>query len=149
MIPLCVYALPVYYYLNNRIVMDALHIPKTVTKWDFCTDKGDLSYAKNRSGSIEIYTQLRGKYRVLVYSGDTDGVVPTYGTKAWIHNLGWPVDKKYKQFFVDNQVGGYSESRDNGNFVFATIHGAGHMAAQWKRSSTYHAIFSFINQTPF
>ncbi len=146
MIPNCVYALPIYYYLNNRTIMDALHIPSNVTKWDLCQEKGTFTYTKNRAGSIDIYTQLRGKYRVLVYSGDTDGVVPTYGTKRWIEKLNWPVDqgKTWRQFMVDSQVGGYSESRDNGKFVFATIHGAGHMAPQWRRSYTYHAVYQFI-----
>lgn len=91
MIP-CVFTLPIYYYLNNRTVMNALHIPATFDKWQFCLDRGDLSYTKSRNGSIEIYSQLRGKYRMLVYSGDTDGVVSTYGTKAWINQkLAWPV----------------------------------------------------------
>jgi carboxypeptidase C (cathepsin A) len=83
---------------------------------------------------------------VLVYSGDTDGVIPTYGTKRWIEKLNWPVDqgKTWKQFMVDSQVGGYSESRDSGKFVFATIHGAGHMAPQWRRSYTYHVVYQFI-----
>ena len=61
--------------------MDALHVPQTVTKWDLCKEKGDLSYTKNRDGSIGIYNQIRNKYKILVYSGDTDGAVPTYGTK--------------------------------------------------------------------
>lgn len=91
MIP-CVFTLPIYYYLNNRTVMNALHIPATFDKWQFCLDRGDLSYTKSRNGSIDIYSQLRGKYRMLVYSGDTDGVVSTYGTKAWItQKLAWPV----------------------------------------------------------
>ncbi len=92
MIPNCVYALPIYFYLNNRTIMDALHVPSNVTKWDLCQEKGSFMYTKNRAGSIDIYNQLRGKYRVLVYSGDTDGVVPTYGTKTWIENLNWPLD---------------------------------------------------------
>jgi hypothetical protein len=102
-IPNCVYALPVYYYLNNRTVMNALHVPANVTGWDYCKDKGDFSYTKNRSGSIDIYSELISSYKILVYSGDTDGSVPTYGTKRWIDSLGWPVDadRKYKQFFVD------------------------------------------------
>ena len=129
--------------------MDALHVPKTVTKWDLCLDKGDLDYTKNRAGSIDIYTQLRGKYRVLVYSGDTDGVVPTYGTKAWIDTLAWPISSQWTQFLVDTQVAGYWETRDADMFTFATIHGAGHMAPQWRRSFTYHAISSFLNNKPF
>jgi hypothetical protein len=101
LIPNCVYALPVYYYLNNRTIMDALHIPKTVTQWDLCKEKGDLSYTKSREGSIGIYSLIKDKYKILVYSGDTDGSVPTYGTKAWIESLGWPISKQYKQFVID------------------------------------------------
>ena len=108
--------------------MNSLNVPPTVTKWDLCMEKGDLSYTKDRAGSIGIYTELRGKYKMLVYSGDTDGAVPTYGTKRWIDSLNWPVSSAYTQFFVDDQVGGYSEARDDGKFLFATIHGAGHMA---------------------
>jgi hypothetical protein len=146
LVPPCVYALPIYYYLNNRTVMDALHVPNTVTKWELCLDKGDFSYTKSRTGTIGIYPLLKDKYKILVYSGDTDGVVPTYGTKAWIESLGLPISKKYQQFFVDGQVGGYTEERNGGNFVFATIHGAGHMAPQWRRSYTYQVITSFLKK---
>jgi hypothetical protein len=31
-------------------------------------------------GSIGIYKELKGKYRILKYSGDTDGAVPFMGT---------------------------------------------------------------------
>lgn len=83
--------------------MDALHVPSNVTKWDFCMDLGVLDYTKNRSGSIDIYTQLRGLgYKMLVYSGDTDSIVSTYGTKRWIEDLNWPVQKNFTQFMVDD-----------------------------------------------
>ncbi len=36
------------------------------------------------------------------------------------------------------------ETRDENNFVFASIHGAGHMAAQWKRAETYHVVMNFL-----
>jgi len=72
-------------------------------------------------------------------------VVPTYGTRNWIDNLNWPLVKPWKQYFVGSQVGGYVETRSGGTFTFATIHGAGHMAPQWKRAPTYHVIFNFIN----
>lgn len=143
-IPNCVYALPIYFYLNNRTVMEALHIPSTVTKWDLCKEKGEFSYTKLRNGSIDIYPLLKDKYKILVYSGNTDGVVPTYGTKAWVDNLKWPIKQTWQQFFVDGQVGGHHEIRNNGSFIFTTIHGAGHMAPQWRRSYTYHVITSFL-----
>lgn len=29
--------------------------------------------------------------RMVFYSGDTDGAVPTYGSKRWIEQLDWPI----------------------------------------------------------
>lgn len=43
---------------------------------------------------------------------------------------------------VNGQVGGYVEARNN--FTFGTVHGAGHMAPQFKRPETYHLIFNWI-----
>lgn len=45
---------------------------------------------------------------------------------------------------LDSQVAGYIEERDG--LTFATIHGVGHMAPQWKRPETYHLIFNWIQQ---
>jgi len=45
------------------------------------------------------------------------------------------------------QVAGYVEVREGG-FTFATVHGSGHMAPQFKPQQTYHAIFNFINNVP-
>jgi hypothetical protein len=38
---------------------------------------------------------LKGKYRMLKYSGDTDGAVPTFGTQQWIRKLGWTITKEW------------------------------------------------------
>ena len=43
------------------------------------------NYEIGREGSFALYTkELEAKYRILIYSGDTDSTVSTYGTKAWI-----------------------------------------------------------------
>jgi hypothetical protein len=44
---------------------------------------------------------LKDKYRILKYSGDTDMVVSTYGTKAWIQNENWKIQNPWNQYFVD------------------------------------------------
>lgn len=148
LIPPCVYAKPLLAYMQNATVRKSLNIPDTVPQWDLCNDDINKNYKRSEEGSIGIYVNLRKKYKVLVYSGDTDMAVPTYGTRDWIDNLNWPVKKEWKQFFVDGQVGGYSETHDDGSFTFATIHGAGHMAPQWRRGPTYYVIFNFINNKP-
>ena len=56
--------------------------------------------------------------------------------------MGWEVQKAYRPYFVNNMVGGYIEERKG--LTFATIHGAGHMAPQWKREETYYLIFNWL-----
>lgn len=149
LLPPCVYAQPLIEYLNNATVRLQLNIPVSAPTWDLCNGDINKNYVKYPNGSIEIYENLRHKYRMLKYSGDTDMAVPTYGTRDWIDNLDWPISKEWKQFNVAGQVGGYSEMRDNNNFVFATIHGAGHMAPQWRSGPTYFAVFNFVHNKTF
>ena len=68
---------------------------------------------------------MKDKYRILKYSRDTDGAVPTLGTVRWVENMDWPITKNWTYFNVDNHLGGYYEERDK--FTLMTIHGAGHM----------------------
>ena len=82
---------------------------------------------------------------MLHYSGDTDGAVPTLGTQNWIATLGWKVTESWRAYELGGQVAGYLEGYE-GDFTFATVHGAGHMAPQFKRPETYHLIFNWINQ---
>lgn len=132
-IPPCVYAAPVLEYLNKKDVREALHIHKDAKEWDLCAP---VDYTRGKDGSIEIYKQLKGKYRILKFSGDTDGAVPTYGTLQWIRDLAWTVTEEWRPYYIideggNQQVAGYVEARE-GNFTFVTVHGAGHMAPQWK-----------------
>ena len=54
----------------------------------------NIDYTRGVEGSIDIYIAFKDKaYKILKYSGDTDGAVPTEGTKAWIADLGWDVTK--------------------------------------------------------
>lgn len=91
-----------------------------------------------------IYEELQGKYRMLKFSGDADGAVPTYGTQQWIDLLNWDITEYWRPYMVQGQVAGYVEER--GEFTFATVHGAGHMAPQFKRPQTYHLIFNWLQQ---
>ena len=42
-----------------------------------------------------------------------------------------------------NQVAGFVEVRDG--LTFATVHGTGHKAAQWKRAETYYVVPQWMN----
>jgi hypothetical protein len=66
-----------------------MHIPSSAPAWEMCT--GNIEYTSLRQASEWIYPLIRGKYRILIYSGDTDGAVPTQGTIMWMKDLGWKI----------------------------------------------------------
>jgi len=130
---------PVNRYMNRPDVKKSLNIPNTY-HWKECSN---IAYEMLPKASQWIYPILKGKYRMLHYSGDTDGVVPTIGTEAWMEDLGWTVTKDYNAWMLETgYIGGYTQSR--GTLDFITIHGCGHMAPQWKRQSSFMAISNWI-----
>ena len=143
-LPPCTFGTPILDYLNLAEVRAELHIPSDIQAWDLCTS--DIEYVIQPKGSQWIYEALAGKYRMLHYSGDIDGAVPTIGTQNWIASLDWEVTSMWRPYMVENQVAGYLESYAD-TLTFATVHGAGHMAPQFKRPQTYHLIFNWVNQT--
>lgn len=89
---------------------------------------------------------MRNKYRILFYSGDIDGAVSPLGTLQWVSELGWEVKKEWNPFYYNKQVAGYFEDLDGMRFM--TIHGAGHMVPQDKRSQAYTGIFNWMFNRP-
>ena len=131
-------------YVNREDVREALHIRDDVGAWSDCAN---IDYTALAQGSIWIYEELRGKYKVMVYSGDTDGAVATYGTKVWIDSLGWGINEKWRNWFTDDQVSGMVTKYDGLDFV--TVHGVGHMCPQWKRKDVTKMILNWIHDEDF
>ena len=150
----CLWSQPMVAFFNNSTVKAQLHIPQALqaNPWIPCStaENSDFNYTLNAAGSWWIYQNIIDSgYRILKYSGDADSYVPTVGTQKWINELNWNVTKEWSPYFIPmsptvKQVAGYYESR--GNFTFATVHGAGHMAAKQKKQQTFKAVFNFINQ---
>jgi serine carboxypeptidase-like clade 1 len=126
---------------NDKDVRKALHIVDSSPAWEDCT--GSIDYSDNIKGSQWVYEKYPGKYRVLKYSGDTDNAVPLFGTQGWINEVGWKVTDAWRPYYVNNQVAGYVEKREN-EFTLVTVHGCGHMAPQWKRPESYHMFNSWL-----
>ena len=40
--------------------------------------------------------------KILIYSGDTDGAVPIYGTRRWIKKLEWRLVEALRPWLTDN-----------------------------------------------
>jgi hypothetical protein len=140
-LPPCTWGSGLLDYMNADETKEALHIPDYVQAWDLC--KSGIDYVIQPKGSQWIYEALAGKYKMLHYSGDVDGAVPTDGTQAWIATLGWDTEEEWRSYMVDGQVAGYLESYQGG-LTFGTVHGAGHMAPQFKPPQTYHLVFNWM-----
>jgi serine carboxypeptidase-like clade 2 len=41
-------------------------------------------------------------YKIMFFSGDTDGAVPTLGTRRWITGLNLKVKKAWKPWVIDS-----------------------------------------------
>ena len=136
-------------YFNDPSVRASLNIPADAKSWDMCRSSEDgFNYTNDIKGSLDIYTQLRkSSYKILKYSGDADGAVPTYGTQQWIRKLNWNITSPWTPYMVNSQVAGYFEVRED-NFTFATVHGAGHMVPSTKRTQAYQLIYNWINNIP-
>jgi len=90
---------------------------------------------------------LKNKYRMLFYSGDTDGAVTTYGSKRWIKDLDWSVNEAWRPWFTNGQVSGFVERYDGLDFV--TVKGVGHMAPQWAREPVTNMITAWLFNESF
>jgi hypothetical protein len=80
-------------YLNQEDVKTALHIDPAAPVWSACTaEDSPFNYTMQFEASQWLYRVLKVQakapmpfpLRLMHYSGDTDGIVPTYGTKLWI-----------------------------------------------------------------
>lgn len=83
-------------------------------------------------------------YKILFFSGDTDGAVPLLGSRRWITKLGWEILEPWKPWIIDDQVAGYLVRYDG--LDFATVHGVGHMAPQWKRKEVTTLFNDWIHE---
>jgi len=74
-------------WLNKNETRNALHIPDEVQPWQDCVADKWWNYTELPKGSIYAWKALKddGSIKMLKFSGDMDGVVPTPGTINWIN----------------------------------------------------------------
>ena len=137
-------------YFNREDVQAALHV-QAKRQWLVCSDDVSSRYEIQDKGSIWTYpTLLKEGIRILVYSGDTDAIVPFNGNQAWIKNMKLEIEKPWRQWRAFNDqdnVSGYVINYKG--LTFCTIKGTGHMAPQWKPKETYYMFSQFLNEEEF
>lgn len=141
----CVLSTGGYAFFNNPAVRQALHVNDT-RYWDSCNDNIFRKYVKQGPGTVGQYQYLKGKgYKILVYGGDTDAVVPISDAIKWVYGLGWDTITPYGPWYCDGQLAGWTAQFDGVNLT--TVRGAGHMVPQWSRPQAFLLFDSFINGT--
>lgn len=91
---------------------------------------------------------IDGKFglKILVFSGDDDGVCPTEGTQSWIWDLGYrTAGRPWQAYTVANQTAGYITKWANTKLAFATVHGAGHEVPTYKPEVALHLWHSYLD----
>lgn len=129
-------------WMNQADVKAAWHTSEQTNTWDFC-NQDTLNYHLTEEASFWIYPILKlNNHRMVFYSGDTDGAVPTWGTKRWIRELNWDVKNDWRPWMTDGQVSGFVINYDGLDFV--TVKGVGHMAPQYARAQVTNFVTSWM-----
>lgn len=161
-IPPCTDALAAYDFFRKQNVQEWLNVNRSTTlQWSMCSDPVSNNYAMSQNASYWIYEQLipLNKYKVLVYSGDTDSSVPITGTLFWINQLRaelqLPVMNLWRPWYYpgnkngESQVAGFVMELQG--LTFASVRGVGHMVPQWGPQQAAIMMSNFIagNELPY
>jgi len=151
----CTDAYGAFVWLNKPAVQKALHIFDNITVWQPCNDLVGNNYNVSwDNASYWAYPILiKNNYKILVYSGDTDGAVPTVGTIRWIKqlrtDLGLKTTKSWSPWTMNTTtVGNYSSSQLKGFYevyqglTFVSVKGVGHLVPEWAGNEALH-IFQY------
>lgn len=88
-------------YLNRPEVQRALHANTTALPypWTECSNVVDYSDEDLMTSMLPVYRWLfknAPALRLMIYSGDVDGIVPVLGTRTWIRELGMHMEEDLK-----------------------------------------------------
>jgi len=129
-------------YLNRADVQKALHVE--TTKWN---SSGNIKYSGKLSSMIPVWKDILNNprsesWKILVFSGDFDSVVPFQSTQRWIHCLGLPVKQDWHPWKIGKQLGGNIIDYDRMSFL--TIKGSGHMVGYYTPDKNFEFFRQWI-----
>eukprot|EP00828_Plagiopyla_frontata_P006656 TRINITY_DN1295_c0_g1_i4.p1 TRINITY_DN1295_c0_g1~~TRINITY_DN1295_c0_g1_i4.p1 ORF type:complete len:515 (+),score=44.11 TRINITY_DN1295_c0_g1_i4:205-1749(+) len=151
-------------FFNNQTVRQILHLGNFSANftWEFCFPTTVFQFYGSPNGSYWIYKELipEKKYRVMIYSGNTDLAVPIAGTRAWIDQLRQDINmvliEPWRSWYITppqpsststptQTYVGSTETYDG--LFFASVNGVGHMVPQWQRQGALQLLQSFLYNT--
>jgi len=141
-------------YLNKIEVKESLNVKSNI-EWEECSRTTKYNLMDKMLHMQHYYkTILNSKthpdLRVLVYSGDDDGVCGTIGTQRWIYDLGFSVSSLWNTWYLDGQTAGYitkfnTPLSKNTRLSFITVHFAGHEVPTYKPKEALELFKMYID----
>jgi len=134
-------------YLNTPSVQKAIHanVTNLPYAWSQCSDF--QNWTDSASTMLPTYRGLiAAGLRILLFSGDTDAVVPVTSTRLSINALKLPVETPWYAWVDGEEVGGYSVIYKG--LRFATIRGAGHEVPAFQPSRALTLFKYFLKEKP-
>ena len=136
-------------YLNEPEVKKALNVYEHI-KWLRCNEEGYNLYDIKNEGTINVYPKLVNKIKILIYSGDTDIIVPINGSLNWIRKLNLTIKEEWQAWKgknldgteEDDKVSGFRMKYDGLSFV--SFKGCGHMVVEWSRKNSLYMVDQFL-----
>jgi serine carboxypeptidase-like clade 2 len=115
----------------------------------------NLNYTINPEASYYLYKELRAAgLKILVYSGDADGMVPITGTRFWLSEFieenRIPVRRPWRPWVlneVNQNVSGMVWELEG--LTFASIRTAGHMVPTDNPEEAFTMLDNFLSDTEF
>ncbi|KAI9075402.1 hypothetical protein K1719_042652 [Acacia pycnantha] len=139
----------VYAYLNRGDVQEALHanVTKLTHDWEPCSDV--MSQWVDSASTVLplLHEFLNHSLQVWIFSGDIDGRVPVTSTKYSIERMNLPVKTAWRPWFVNGEVGGYTEVY-KGGLTLATVREAGHQVPSYQPARALSLVSHFLRGIP-
>ncbi|KAI3742939.1 hypothetical protein L1987_60638 [Smallanthus sonchifolius] len=137
-------------YYNKPEVQKALHVGDghKLKNWSICNMDIFYGWKQSKDSVLPIYKKLiDAKFRIWVYSGDTDGRVPVLSTRYSLSSLGLPITRAWSPWYHQKQVAGWLQEYEG--LTFATFRGAGHAVPIFKPRESLAFFTSFLlGKTP-
>jgi len=104
-----------------------------------------------------LYAKLIPKHRILIYSGNVDACVPTWGSEQWTRALNYSVEADWHPWTSGSAVphsshsvlAGYAIRYATNGFTFTTVRGAGHEVPRYKPEFALTMIKKFLANERF
>ncbi|KAK6929216.1 Peptidase S10, serine carboxypeptidase [Dillenia turbinata] len=136
-------------YFNLPEVQKALHANVTGIPypWKTCSDIVGDYWADSPVSMLPIYQELiAAGFKIWIFSGDTDSVVPVTATRYSVDALKLPTVINWYPWYDNGKVGGWSQVYKG--LTLVTVTGAGHEVPLHRPRQAYILFRSFLENKP-